>query len=87
MLLCKKKRGDNMSDDRKIEVVNGNGDDLEISPVYDHLDIEKPNTEKKKEIVIPKAKKKEEDNDEDDSQMMKRKNKQHCIQCCYICTF
>ena len=33
-----------MSDDRKIEVVNGNGDDLEISPVYDHLDIEKPNT-------------------------------------------
>ena len=40
-----------MSDDRKIEVVNGNGDDLEISPVYDHLDIEKPNTEKKKEIV------------------------------------
>lgn len=59
-----------MSDDRKIEVVNGNGngDDLEISPVYDHLDIEKPNTEKKKEIVIPKEKKKEEDNDEDDSQ-------------------
>lgn len=26
-----------MSDNRKIEVVNGNGDDLEISPVYDHL--------------------------------------------------
>lgn len=55
-----------MSDDRKIEVVNGNGDDLEISPVYDHLDIEKPNTEKKKEIVIPKEKKKE-DKDEEDS--------------------
>ena len=37
-----------------------NGDDLDISPVYDHLDIiEKPNTEKKKEIVIPKEKKKE----------------------------
>ena len=53
-----------MSDDRKIEVVNGNGDDLEISPVYDHLDIEKPNTENKKEIIIPKEKKKEEDNDE-----------------------
>lgn len=52
-----------MSDDRKIEVINGNGDDLEISPVYDHLDIEKPNTEKKKEIVIPKEKKKEEDKD------------------------
>lgn len=52
-----------MSDDRKIEVINGNGDDLEISPVYGHLDIEKPNTEKKKEIVIPKEKKKEEDKD------------------------
>ena len=52
-----------MSDNRKIEVVNGNGDDLEISPVYDHLDIEKPNTEKKKEIVIPNEKKKEEDKD------------------------
>ncbi len=57
-----------MSDDRKIEVVNGNGDDLEISPVYDHLDIEKPNTEKKKEIVIPKEKKKEEKEDKDDKE-------------------
>lgn len=57
-----------MSDDRKIEVINGNGDDLEISPVYDHLDIEKPNTEKKKEIVIPKEKKKEDkDVEEKDS--------------------
>ena len=73
-----------MSDDRKIEVVNGNGDDLEISPVYDHLDIEKPNTEKKKEIVIPKKKK---IMMKMIVKMMKRKNKQHCIQCCYICTF
>ena len=56
----RKKEEDNDEDDSQ--------DDLEISPVYDHLDIEKPNTEKKKEIVIPKAKKKEEDNDEDDSQ-------------------
>ncbi len=49
-----------MSDDKKFEVVNGNGDDLEISPVYDHLDIEKPNMEKKDKIVIPKEKKVEE---------------------------
>lgn len=55
-----------MSDDRKIEVINGNGEDLEISQVYDHLDIEKPNTEKKKEIVIPKAKKKEEEKKDED---------------------
>lgn len=53
-----------MSDDKKIEVINGDGDDLEISPVYDHLDIEKPNIEKKKEIVIPKEKKKEEKEDD-----------------------
>ena len=53
-----------MSDDKKIEVINGDGDDLEISPVYDHLDIEKPNIGKKKEIVIPKEKKKEEKEDD-----------------------
>lgn len=53
-----------MSDDKEnkeIKVINGNGDELEISPVYDHLDIEKPDTKKKKEIVIPKTKKKEEE--------------------------
>lgn len=45
---------------KKIEVVNGDGKDLEISPVYKHLSIEKPKKkeEKKKEIVIPKEKKK-----------------------------
>ena len=59
-----------MSDDKDIEVVNGNGEGLEISQVYEHLEIEKPNTEKKKEIVIPKAKKKadnEEEKDEDNN--------------------
>ena len=51
-----------MSDDtNKIEVVTGNGDDLEISPVYDHLSVAKPkSTDEKvnpKNIVIPKVKK------------------------------
>ena len=27
---------------KKIEIVSGNGKDLNISPVYDHIDIEKP---------------------------------------------
>ena len=49
-----------MSDDKEIEVVNGNGEELEISQVYEHLEIEKPNMEKKKDIVVPKVKKKEE---------------------------
>lgn len=43
--------------EKKIEVVTGNGN-LDISPVYDHIDIQKPKNEKtKKEIVIPKEKK------------------------------
>lgn len=47
---------------KKIEVVNGNGKDLEISEVSSHLNIAKPkiknDDEKKQEIVIPKVKKK-----------------------------
>ena len=47
-----------MSDKKKIEVVNGNGKDLDISPVYEHIEIQKPKDDKKKEnIVIPKEKK------------------------------
>lgn len=45
---------------KQIQVVNGNGKDLDISPVYKHLSIQKPKTkdERKKEIIIPKEKKK-----------------------------
>lgn len=44
---------------KKIEIINGNGNELEISPVYEHLSIAKPKTkeEKKKGIVIPEEKK------------------------------
>lgn len=43
---------------KKIKIVTGNGNDLNISPVYDHIDIEKPKEEKEnKKIVIPKEKK------------------------------
>lgn len=39
---------------KKIEIVSGNGKDLNISPVYDHIDIEKPKKEKQnKKIIIP----------------------------------
>lgn len=45
-------------DNKKIEIVSGNGKDLNISPVYDHIDIEKPKEEKeKKKIIIPSDKK------------------------------
>ncbi len=45
-------------DSKKIEIVSGDGTDLNISPVYDHIDIEKPKEEKeKKKIIIPENKK------------------------------
>lgn len=45
---------------KKIEVVNGDGKKLDISPVYDHLNVVKPKTteEKKKKVIVPKEKKK-----------------------------
>lgn len=50
-----------MNNDKKkdIQIVSGNGKDLNISPVYDNLDIAKPEeeTNTKKNIVIPKEKK------------------------------
>lgn len=45
-------------DNKKIEIISGNGKDLNISPVYDHIDIEKPKKEnEKKKIIIPQDKK------------------------------
>lgn len=42
---------------KKIEVVNGNGKDLDISEVSSHLNIAKPKIEEKKQkIVIPEEK-------------------------------
>ena len=49
-----------MSENRKnLEVVSGNGSDLDFSPVYEHISAAKPKcTDKnKKNIVIPKVKK------------------------------
>ena len=45
---------------KKIEVVDGDGTELDISPVYKHLNIAKPKTkdEKDKKIIIPEEKKK-----------------------------
>ena len=48
---------------KEIEVVNGDGSDLNISPVYDHLitDSDKnSNHDSKKDIVIPKGSKEKE---------------------------
>jgi hypothetical protein len=48
------------NDDKKdIEIVSGNGKDLNISPVYDNLDIAKPEEDSntKKNVIIPEEKK------------------------------
>ena len=47
------------NDEKKIEIVSGNGNDLNISPVYDNLDIAKPSedTNKKENVIIPDVKK------------------------------
>ena len=45
---------------KSIEIVSGDGKDLDISPVYNHIPISKPKIDKKneKEIIIPNEKKK-----------------------------
>ena len=43
---------------KDIEIITGDGKNLDISPVYDHVIIDKPITsEKKKGVIIPKEKK------------------------------
>ena len=47
-----------MNKDKKdIEIVDGNGSNLEISEVYDHLNSGKPkcNDKKPKNVVVPKS--------------------------------
>lgn len=47
---------------KEIEIVSGDGTELEMSPVFEHLNAVKPKTkneeEKKKKIVIPEVKQK-----------------------------
>lgn len=49
-------------EEKKIEIVSGSVNDLEISPVYEHLNVAKPKSatdNNKSNIVVPKVKKKE----------------------------
>ena len=51
-------------DKKEIEIVSGDGSNLYISPVYEHIDAAKPKSKDKKpkDIVIP-GQKKEDSND------------------------
>lgn len=60
---------ENNKDEKKdIEVINGDGSNLVISPVYEHINAAKPKSKDKnpKNIVIPGEKKKK-DKDSDDN--------------------
>lgn len=47
---------------KDIEIVTGDVKELDISPVYDHVIIDKPiSSEKKKNVIIPKEKKNNKD--------------------------
>ena len=46
---------ENKKEPQKIEVVTGDGD-LNISPVYEHLEVEKPRPKDNREIVVPEVK-------------------------------
>ena len=57
-----------MDENKKIEVVEGDGSNLNISPAYDHLNAgtPKPSSEKPKNIVVPKSiKEKDEEKDKE----------------------
>ena len=56
---------ENIENEKKeLEIVSGDGSELEFSPVFEHLNAVKPKTkdeqEKKKKIVIPEVKNKKE---------------------------
>ena len=56
-----------MEEKKDIEVVSGDGSNLEISPVYDHINAGKPTSSDKKptNIVVPKENTKESHNTND----------------------
>ena len=59
-----------MSDKKELEVISGDGSNLDISPVYDHLNAAKPkgNSQKPKNIVIPHDVKSEKKDNEDEDE-------------------
>lgn len=57
---------DEKENKKEIEIVNGDGSNLDISPVYEHIDAIKPKhrkDKKPKNIIVPGQQKSEDDND------------------------
>lgn len=57
------------NDNKDIEIITGDGKNLDISRVYDHIKMDnRPEKKNKEGIVIPESKTKREDKKEDDSE-------------------
>lgn len=58
---------DNDENKKEIEVISGDGSNLEISPVYEHINAAKPKTKDQnpKNIIIPGEKKEKEKEEEE----------------------
>ena len=65
-----------MDENKKIEVVNGDGSNLNISPAYDHLNAgtPTPSSKKPKNIVVPKSMKEKEEEDENKEENDKKES-------------
>lgn len=61
---------DNDENKKEIEVISGDGSNLEISPVYEHINAAKPKTKDQnpKNIIIPGEKKEKEKEKEEEKQ-------------------
>ena len=46
---------DEIKEHKKIEVITGDGN-LHISPVYNHIEVEKPKPKDTREVVVPEVK-------------------------------
>lgn len=65
-----------MEEKKNLEVVSGDGSNLDISPVYEHLDASKPKSAKEKptDIVVPKETTPSSKNEKDDKSKKKEEN-------------
>ena len=41
---------------KEITVISGDGKNLNISPVYEHIEVEKPRPKDTREVIIPEVK-------------------------------
>lgn len=49
---------ENLKKEQKdIKIITGTGEDLDISPVYDHIKMDKPKKDTNKKIIVPKKSK------------------------------